>query len=130
MRGMQRGFDTGIKNNSFTVLVTNPNTLAESISLHTICHDGVYFEFSFNLVHLLQSKDRIHRLGLQANQYTQFYFLETMYPTQNGYYSMGSQIYERLAEKERRMLTAIDADLLETMPTTDEDLDLIFSQVL
>ena len=118
------------KDSYFNVLVTNPNTLAESISLHTICHDAVYFEYSFNLVHLLQSKDRIHRLGLEADQYTQFYFLETMYPTQNGYYSMGGQIYERLAEKEKRMLTAIDADLLETMPTTDEDLDLIFAQVL
>ena len=47
-----------------SVLVTNPHTLAESVSLHGVCHDAVYFECSYNLVHLLQSKDRIHRLGL------------------------------------------------------------------
>lgn len=39
------------------VLVTNPHTLAESVSLHMSCHDAVYIEYSYNLVHLLQSKD-------------------------------------------------------------------------
>ena len=46
------------------MLLTNPHTLAESVSLHSVCHDAVYFEYSYNLVHPLQSKDRIHRLGL------------------------------------------------------------------
>ena len=73
------------KEGKYQVLISNPNTLAESISLHDICHDAMYFEYSFNLVHLLQSKDRIHRLGLAADQYTQFYFLQTMYPNENGY---------------------------------------------
>lgn len=117
------------KSGKFDVLITNPNTLAESVSLHNICHDAVYFEYSFNLVHLLQSKDRIHRLGLAGNQYTQFYFFQTMYQYNNDYYSMDEQIYARLVEKEKRMLAAIDADTLERMPTTREELDMIFSQV-
>ena len=58
------------------VLITNPHTLAESISLHKACHDAIYFEYSYNLVHLLQSKDRIHRLGLPSGQYTQYYYLK------------------------------------------------------
>ena len=62
------------RNGEFQVLITNPNTLAESVSLHSICHDAMYYEYSFNLVQLLQSKDRIHRLGLPQEQYTQFYF--------------------------------------------------------
>ena len=115
------------KNGEFDVLITNPNTLAESISLHTVCHDAIYFEYSFNLVHLLQSKDRIHRLGLPEGQYTQFYFLETMYPVEDGYYSMDDQIYTRLRDKESTMLKAIDSDMLEQMPTTDEELDMIFA---
>lgn len=114
------------KNHHFDVLITNPNTLAESISLHTICHDAIYFEYSFNLVHLLQSKDRIHRLGLPEGQYTQFYFLQTMYPKNGEYYSMGAQIYNRLSSKEEIMLNAIESDLLEIMPTTQEELDIIF----
>lgn len=117
------------KNGEYQVLITNPNTLAESISLHNICHDAVYFEYSFNLVHLLQSKDRIHRLGLPEGQYTQFYFLQTMYPYNNSYYSMDESIYSRLQEKEKRMLEAIEADQLEIMPTTDEELDLIFQSI-
>ena len=50
------------------VLVSNPNTLGESISLHQTVHDAVYFEYNFNLTFMLQSRDRINRLGLPANQ--------------------------------------------------------------
>ena len=118
------------KERKFDVLITNPNTLAEAVSLHTICHDAIYFEYSFNLVHLLQSKDRIHRLGLPDTQYTQFYFLQTMYPRKNECYSMGGQIYDRLIAKEQTMLQAIDSELLEVMPTTQEELDIIFKPLL
>ena len=114
------------KSGVFDVLITNPNTLAESVSLHTICHDAIYFEYSFNLVHLLQSKDRIHRLGLPENQYTQFYFLQVVYPHNENYYSMGEQIYNRLQTKENIMLQAIESNLMEVLPTTQEELDLIF----
>ena len=53
------------KEKEIDVLITNPHTLAESVSLHSVCHDAIYYEYSYNLVHLLQSKDRIHRLGLK-----------------------------------------------------------------
>ena len=89
----------------------------------------MYYEYSFNLVQLLQSKDRIHRLGLPQEQYTQFYFLETMYSNGGGYYSMDEQIYTRLQEKEQCMLTAIENDTFEVIPTPEEELELIFKQV-
>lgn len=118
----------------FDVLVTNPHTLAESVSLHSVCHDAVYYEYSFNLVHLLQSKDRIHRLGLAAGQRTRYYYLCQTYPQvmvlrrDGGQepFSMDREIYDRLRMKEETMLRAIDADLIETQPTTQEDLDAIF----
>jgi SNF2 family DNA or RNA helicase len=113
----------------FQVLLTNPHTLAESVSLHSICHDAIYFEYSYNLVHLLQSKDRIHRLGLPEGQYTQYYFLQTLYETDDGQWSMGGAIYQRLMEKEQIMLDAIDNHVLEAMPTNDEDLDKIFGKL-
>lgn len=28
------------------VLLTTPHTLAESVSLHSVCHDAIYFEYS------------------------------------------------------------------------------------
>ena len=111
------------------VLLTNPHTLAESVSLHSVCHDAVYFEYSYNLVHLLQSKDRIHRLGLPEGQYTQYYYLETGYQTDDGPWSMDQAIYDRLKEKEQIMLDAIDNHVLETMPTSEEDLEIIFEKL-
>lgn len=112
----------------FDVLVTNPHTLAESVSLHRVCHDAIYFEYSYNLVHLLQSKDRIHRLGLPNNQYTQYYFLESCYSHGAQTYSLDEAVYVRLKEKEKAMLDAIDNHELEPVYTSEEDLNLIFNK--
>ncbi len=108
-------------------LITNPHTLAESVSLHSICHDAIYFEYSYNLVHLLQSKDRIHRLGLSDDQYTQYYYMETEFTTHDGEeYSLDTMIRGRLQEKEAVMLDAIEHGKLEQGCTSQEDIDLIF----
>lgn len=111
------------------VLLTNPHTLAESVSLHNVCHDAIYFEYSYNLVHLLQSKDRIHRLGLPDDQYTQYFYNQLSYQTEDGPWSLDKEIYNRLQAKERTMLDAIDNHTLEMMPTSDEDLEIIFSKL-
>lgn len=118
------------KNGKYDILVTNPQTLAESISLHSICHDAIYFEYSYNLVHLLQSKDRIHRLGLPEHQYTQYYFLRNNYNL-NGYkYSLDEQIYNRLLLKEQIMLEAVDSNNLERHVSSDEeDINAIFEKL-
>lgn len=118
------------KTGGFDVLITNPHTLAESVSLHTVCHDAVYFEYSYNLVHLLQSKDRIHRLGLEPNQYTQYYYLQSYYEVDGSKYSMDEKVYLRLLEKERIMIEAIDNKKLEPVYSTEEDLGIIFGSIL
>ena len=100
------------------VLISNPNTLGESISLHQTVHDAVYFEYNFNLTFMLQSRDRIHRLGLPENQYTRYYYLETLGDrAHHGY--IDHMIYERLKEKEQVMLDAIEGDLLVPEYTDD-----------
>ena len=118
------------RSGEFDVLITNPHTLAESVSLHTVCHDAIYFEYSYNLVHLLQSKDRIHRLGLPINQYTQYYYLQNLFSIDGKFFSMDEKIYLRLQEKERIMLDAIDNQKLEPVYTTEEDLRIIFGGLL
>lgn len=110
----------------FQVLLSNPHTLAESVSLHSVCHDAVYFEYSYNLVHMLQSKDRIHRLGLSKGQYTQYTFLQVEYLTEHGPWSMEGVVYQRLRQKEQTMLEAIGRRTLEVLPTSEEDLEMIF----
>lgn len=116
------------RNGKIQVLLTNPHTLAESVSLHSVCHDAIYFEYSYNLVHLLQSKDRIHRLGLSETQYTQYYFEQISYMFEDGGWSLGTEVYNRLKMKEQIMLDAIDNHVLEAMPSSEEDLEIIFSK--
>ena len=102
------------KNNEFEVLITNPHTLAESVSLHKNCHDSIYFEYSFNLTHMLQSRDRINRLGLPDNQYTQYYYLFLLndIPEED---SIDLRTYNRLKEKEDTMLKSIEGNLIEAI---------------
>lgn len=103
---------SGFKNKGFQVLIANPHTIAESVSLHHTCHDAVYFEYSFNLTHMLQSRDRIHRLGLPEGQYTRFYYL--MLKSSDFYYkSIDEKIYKRLSEKRDIMYNAIESTHLE-----------------
>ncbi|WP_232226892.1 DEAD/DEAH box helicase [Marinilactibacillus sp. 15R] len=109
------------------VLVSNPQTLGESISLHQSVHDAVYFEYDFNLTFMLQSRDRIHRLGLDQNQYTRYYYLQTLsedaLSTRPGY--IDEKIYGRLKEKEQIMYGAIDDSTLSIEYSTNEILDAI-----
>lgn len=118
------------KEKEIDVLITNPHTLAESVSLHSVCHDAIYYEYSYNLVHLLQSKDRIHRLGLKEGQYTQYYFLQSIFVTRDGFeYSLDQKIYQRLLEKEKIMLDAIDEDILESLGSIEDDIEVIFKDL-
>ncbi len=118
------------KKGDFSVLVTNPHTLAESTSLHTVCHDAVYFEYSYNLVHLLQSKDRIHRLGLPDSQYTQYHFIKINFEScDDATHSLDDQIYQRLKDKEDMMIEAIESGRLEQASTPEEDIDHIYRKM-
>lgn len=93
------------------VLISNPNTLGESVSLHTIAHDAVYFEYNYNLTFMLQSRDRIHRLGLSTHQETRYYYLMTT-SDEPMYNFIDKKIYDRLSEKEKIMKEAIEGDIL------------------
>ncbi|HHX67950.1 MAG TPA: DEAD/DEAH box helicase family protein [Gallicola sp.] len=109
------------------VLITNPHTLGESVSLHKTCHQAVYFEYSFNLVHMLQSKDRIHRLGLKENEKTFYYYL--MLDNPNSIYTpIDMNIYKRLLEKEKLQANALSAKSVSYVPEDlIEDLNSIFN---
>ncbi|MFI3261165.1 MAG: DEAD/DEAH box helicase [bacterium] len=114
------------KNKKIQILITNPHTLAESISLHKECHDAIYYEYSYNLVHLLQSKDRIHRLGLDEKQYTQYHYLQTLY---NDERSIDEKILNRLSKKEETMLKAIESGKLENGYMAEDDINEIFNSL-
>lgn len=117
------------KEGNLQILIANPHTLAESVSLHTVCHDAIYFEYTYNLVHFLQSKDRINRLGLPEGQYTQYHIMVTKFDDVNGKASLDQAIYARLKDKESIMMDAIERGDLEIMPTDEEDLRMVMSKL-
>lgn len=115
------------KDGDVQVLVSNPQTLGESISLHKTVHDAVYFEYNFNLTFMLQSRDRIHRLGLDQKQYTRYHYLQTASEPFDSYMPgyIDEKIYNRLKDKEILMYEAIDDKALSIEYSEDEILDAI-----
>ena len=108
----------------YNVLVTNPHTLAESVSLHKVAHDALYLEYSFNLTHMLQSRDRIHRLGLEENQETNYYYfmLEGQLEKRS---TIDRKIYDRLNDKKIVMYDAIEKPTISPKFSIDEKEEIL-----
>jgi SNF2 family DNA or RNA helicase len=98
---------------AFRVLIANPFAVSESISLHRACHNAIYLERTFNATHFIQSKDRIHRVGLEEGTITHYHFLLSRD-------SIDETIHRRLAEKEERMLELIES---QEIPLFSENMD-------
>lgn len=62
---------------SCSVLLSNPQTLGEGVSLHNECHECIYIDRLYNAGLYLQSLDRIHRLGLPESQMTKVFVLQS-----------------------------------------------------
>ncbi|MYB40215.1 DEAD/DEAH box helicase [Candidatus Saccharibacteria bacterium] len=84
------------------VIIANPHAVGESISLHLACNNAVYFEQSFNAATYMQSKDRIHRLGLAADAEVKYYFLHSRS-------TVDEVIHSRVLGKESRMLEIVES---------------------
>ena len=93
--------------NNVEIIVTNPATLAESVSLHKSCHDAHYLELNFNLYQYLQSRDRIHRLGLKDTDKTNYYIYMNHYDSTESK-SIDFHMYEALKKKSLLMKKSID----------------------
>lgn len=108
----------------YNVLVTNPHTLAESVSLHKVAHDALYLEYSFNLTHMLQSRDRIHRLDLEENQETNYYYfmLEGQLEKRS---TIDRKIYDRLNDKKIVMYDAIEKPTISPEFSIDEKEEIL-----
>jgi len=103
----------------FQVVIANPFSVAESISLHKGCHNAIYLERDYNCSNFLQSKDRIHRVGLPKNQITNYYY----FISKN---SVDEVINERLRLKVERMEEIINDDIpLFSRIDNDDETDII-----
>jgi SNF2 family DNA or RNA helicase len=99
---------------SARLLIANPAACAESISLHKVCGEAVYLDRTFNCAHFLQSKDRIHRVGLDRTDKVNYYYFIC-----DG--SIDEVVDRRLVDKERRMLELLEQDLGTVNLDSDED---------
>jgi SNF2 family DNA or RNA helicase len=107
------------ENFDFPVVIANPFSVAESISLHKGCHSAIYVERDYNCSNFLQSKDRIHRYGLPEDQHTNYYYLIARD-------SIDGVIDERLNHKILRMERIIDDEIpLFTRLNDSDETDLI-----
>lgn len=98
---------------TFSVLIANPFAASESISLHKKCHNAIYYDRTYNAIHFLQSKDRIHRVGLPEGVITNYYYLLS-----KG--TIDEVIDRRLTDKEERMLQIIES---EPIPLLNMNMD-------
>jgi len=101
-------------NSEFQVIIANPFSVAESISLHKGCHNAIYLERDYNCSNFLQSKDRIHRVGLAKGQITNYYYIISRN-------SIDEIINDRLRTKIERMEMIINDDIPLFNRITDSD---------
>lgn len=91
-------------NTDFRVIIANPFSVSESVSLHKGCHSAIYMERDYNAGSFLQSKDRIHRVGLAEGTTTYYYYLVSQD-------SIDSAINKNLNTKIQRMEEIINEDI-------------------
>ncbi|BBZ66260.1 DNA helicase [Mycolicibacterium insubricum] len=96
------------------VLVSNPATLGEGISLHHECHDAVYIDRDFAAGRFLQSLDRIHRLGLAPDVETRIVVLTSVG-------TIDEIVNQRLASKLDFMGRILDDPAVQELADLDEE---------
>jgi len=97
----------------YKVIIANPFAVGESISLHKACHNAIYMEKNYNASMYMQSKDRIHRYGLNKNDEVNYYYLISED-------SIDESIHDKVLAKEERMLEIIES---EEIPLLNMNMD-------
>lgn len=100
------------RTNNPAILLATPASCAEAISLHKHCHDMIFLDLTFNAAHWMQAKDRIHRIGMEKGIETNYYVIQT----ENSY---DQTIYDRVLQKENKMIAVCNSDL--PMPTENDE---------
>jgi SNF2 family DNA or RNA helicase len=96
------------------VLLSNPATLGEGVSLHQVCHDAVYVDRDFAAGRFLQSLDRIHRLGLAPHIRTRVTVLVANQ-------TLDELVEQRLAAKLHFMGSVLDDPAVLQLGDLDEE---------
>lgn len=109
-------------NRDFQVVIANPFSVSESISLHKGCHNAIYMERDYNCANFLQSRDRIHRVGLK-DEITNYYYIISKR-------TIDEIIDRRLEEKIKRMEKIIDSEIPLFARINDSDETDIIKEII
>jgi len=100
-------------NPELSVIIANPHAVGESISLHKACHNALYLEQGYNAGVYMQSKDRIHRVGLNEEHNTNYYYFHAAE-------SIDNIAFNRVRAKEERMLKLIESEEIPLFAENDD----------
>jgi superfamily II DNA or RNA helicase len=113
----RRGVVEEFKKGELNVLVANPSVAGEGISLHDVCKNAIYINRSFNAIEYLQSRDRIHRIGIKESP--KIYLLQSIAP--KGPFDIESHLSDNLNRKIQLMYKLFeDPELKELQLLEDE----------
>jgi len=104
------------KNPRLSVIIANPHAVGESISLHRACHNALYLEQGYNAGVYMQSKDRIHRVGLEDGDVTNYYYFHAADSTD-------SVAYNRVMLKERKMIELLESEEIPLLSNNEDFMD-------
>lgn len=103
------------------VLVTNPASCSESISLHRSCRNAIYLDRTYDCALFLQSIDRIHRLGLPDNAEVKIHILIA---TIDGRPTIDGFVHQSLLRKETDMKRLLEGAELNALGLDEDPLTI------
>jgi SNF2 family DNA or RNA helicase len=112
--------DRFLRNNGPAVLVTNPASTSESISLHESCHNAVYLDRTYDCSLFLQSIDRIHRLGLRPGQNVEVHIILA---ERSGKMTIDHLVDQSLIRKQRAMAKLLEGAELKPLGSSEDPLE-------
>lgn len=104
---------------SSAVLITNPASCSESISLHRSCYNAIYLDRTYDCALFLQSIDRVHRLGLAEGVTVRIHILLA---TVEGRQSIDHLVDLALLRKHDRMRQLLEGAELRPFNLSDDPL--------
>ena len=121
------------ENPNYKILIATPPSCSESVSLHinsrgeTVCKHAIYFDRTFNAGIFIQSKDRIHRIGMKDDTEVTYWIFRSAYAAEDGGELETCYIddwtHNRLNGKEERMLRALGDEITTfDLNTTHRDI--------
>lgn len=109
-------------NDDMNILIANPASLAEAVSLHKVCHQAIYVDRTYVATNWIQSKDRIHRIGSDSE--ATYTVLMSTYGQNDHRRTVDNLIRDSLARKEDAMNEFLE-DPIPNVRVTDLNYEAI-----